>query len=385
MKNIAVIGSTGSIGKNTLEVVRHLKGSFRVVSLAAGTNIDILEKQIVEFEPLLATVSTSLLAKELEERLKGRGGYCPRISSGEEGLVEAASLQELDQVIIAIVGMKALAPTVAAIDAGIAVGLANKEVLVSGGKMIMERAHLKGVSIIPIDSEHSALFQCLKNEETRSLRRIILTASGGPFKNLADHELDSVTVEDALKHPNWQMGPKVTIDSSTLVNKGLEMIEAFWLFNLKPEQIMVVIHPQSIIHSMVEWQDGSILAQMGEPTMIIPIQYAMTYPERKPGMLKPFDFTIKRQLDFFPPDVSKFPAVRLASFALETGKSIPCFMNACNEILVERFIKKEISWKNIVAMLEKLMESHQPIECDTIEKCLWVDQEARKEARTIST
>jgi 1-deoxy-D-xylulose-5-phosphate reductoisomerase len=283
-------------------------------------------------------------------------------------------------VISAIAGTLGLQPTVAAIQAQKQIGLANKEALVSGGDFMMKQAKQRGVSIIPIDSEHSAIFQCLNGEKSQNIRRVILTSSGGPFRSWSEEQLEQVTVEQALQHPTWKMGPKVTIDSSTLMNKGLELIEAKWLFDLTLEQIEVVIHPQSIIHSLVEFVDGSMMAQMSEPSMIIPIQYAMTYPERCCGMLKPFDFLKNGILQFFIPDQRKFRCLALAFEAIRQGGSLPCYMNAANEVLVQRFLKKEISWKEIGIKLEELMSQHEVVPVDSLDTILAIDALAREEA-----
>lgn len=375
MKNIAVLGSTGSIGCNTLNTVRHLKSEFRVVALAARENIDLLERQAREFQPLIVAVYQPDKAKELQKRLPHQ-----TILSGMDGLKAVASCQEAELVISAIAGTLGLQPTVEAILAGKDVGLANKEALVSGGALVMRLVKENGTQLLPIDSEHSAIFQCLKGERESAVRRIILTSSGGPFRGWSEDQLERVTVEQALNHPTWKMGPKVTIDSSTLMNKGLEVIEAHWLFNMEVDKIDVIIHPQSIIHSLVEFCDGSMLAQMGVPNMIVPIQYAMTYPERSPGILEPFDFTKHEKLEFFKPDLAKFRCLALAYEAIRRGGSLPCYMNAANEILVERFLAREMSWMDIGIQLEKLMNQHPVQPADTLEDILAIDAQAREEA-----
>lgn len=375
MKNIAILGSTGSIGRNALEVVRHLKSHFRVVALAARENIDLLEKQAHEFHPLLIAVFQQDKALELQRRLPG----IP-ILSGMEGLKAIAACNEAKMVISAIAGTLGLEPTIAAILAGKDVGLANKEALVSGGALVMRLVKEMGVELLPIDSEHSAIFQCLKGETGSAISRIILTSSGGPFRNWTSEQLANVTVEQALNHPTWKMGPKVTIDSSTLMNKGLEIIEAHWLFDLPVDKIDVIIHPQSIIHSLVEFCDASMLAQMGVPNMIVPIQYAMTYPARLPGLLQPFDFIKHGKLEFFQPDLMKFRCLALAYEAIKRGGSLPCYMNAANEKLVERFLAKEIGWNDIGIQLERLMEQHSIQQINTLEDILAVDAQAREEA-----
>jgi 1-deoxy-D-xylulose-5-phosphate reductoisomerase len=378
VKQIAILGSTGSIGVNALNVARHLSDRIQVKVLAAHSNIDLLEKQALEFQPSLIAVFDSVKAKELRRRLPHF-----KIVEGMEGVCEAASYGDVELVITAMVGTAGLLPTVEAIKAGKNIGLANKETLVAGGAFIMKLAQEYKVSIIPIDSEHSALFQCLKGEKQTSVSRLILTSSGGPFRTWSEEQIANVTVEQALNHPTWKMGPKVTIDSSTLMNKGLEVIEAHWLFNIDPAKIEVVIHPQSVIHSMIEFVDQSMLAQMGEPSMIVPIQYAMTYPERCPGLLKPFDFMSRSVLEFSMPDKNKFRCLRLAYDALECGKSMPCYMNAANEILVERFLAGKMTWHDISVQLEELMQQHKVIPVDSLDAILAVDAQARKEASNI--
>lgn len=376
MKNISILGSTGSIGRNTLNVVRHLKGRFRVVALAARENIDLLEQQAQEFQPLIIGVYCHEKARLLQKRLPGQ-----TIIAGMEGLKAVAACREAEMVISAIAGTLGLQPTIEAILAGKSIGLANKEALVSGGALVMRLVKEKGVSLLPIDSEHSAIFQCLNGEKSSTINRIILTSSGGPFRTWTNEQLEHVAVEQALNHPTWKMGPKVTIDSSTLMNKGLEIIEARWLFDLPVDKIEVIIHPQSIIHSLVEFNDFSMLAQMGVPSMIVPIQYAMTYPERHPGMLQPFDFVKHAKLEFFEPDFSKFRCLALAYEAIRRGGSLPCYMNAANEVLVERFLAGEIGWNEIGIELERLMAQHDVQAIDTLDGILAVDAQAREEAK----
>ena len=377
-KKVSILGSTGSIGKSALQVIRHLREGFEVVALAAHSNIALLEEQIREFNPKIVGVFNENAAKILKKRLPNFS-----IIPGEEGLKAVASFQEANFVLSSITGAAGLVPTIEAIKNGKDVALANKEALVSGGELVMQLVKEKGVRLLPVDSEHSAIFQCMQGNNSSSIRKLILTASGGPFRTYSQEKLIAVNVEQALSHPNWKMGPKVTIDSSTLMNKGLEVIEAYWLFGLPLDQIEVVIHPQSIIHSMVEYSDGSLLAQMGEPSMLVPIQYALTYPERKPGLLKPFDFIRHGKLEFEIPDLIKFPCLALAFAALKKGASLPCFMNAANEVLVTRFINKEISWQEIGKKLESLMERHSLQAVPTIESILDVDHQARLAALDI--
>lgn len=377
-KKIAVLGSTGSIGKSTLRVAKHLEEDLEVVALAAKSNIDLLEIQAKEFKPEILAVYEPKGASELQKRVP----HIP-VLSGVEGLKAIASLNGADFVMLAIMGSAGLLPAIEAIRAGKQVGLATKEVLICAGQLIQTLAKENGVTLIPVDSEHSALFQCLRGEKTQDVRRLILTASGGPFKNLSDDALSNVTLDQAMSHPNYRMGPKVTVDSSTLMNKGLEMIEARWLYDIDPQKVEAVIHPEQRIHSCVEYVDGSVMAQMSEPDMLLPIQYALTYPERKRGLLAPYDFMKNHTLTFFPPDKKKFLCLDLAEQAMIEGKSYPCFLNAANEILVERFLQKKISWKEIGTKLEKLISSHEPLNLLTLEAILEVDSLAREKAREV--
>lgn len=375
MKKIIIIGSTGSIGVNSLKIAKHLKNELQVVGLAAKSNIDLLEKQAKEFSPKIIAVFDEDKALELQKRL-------PHIEvvGGMEGIKAVASFSEADFVVSTMTGTLGLIPTLAAIDAGIDVGLANKEALVSGGNLVMKRVKEKNIRLLPIDSEHSAIFQCLNGETKSEVSRLILTSSGGPFRLFSKEELSKATISQALAHPTWVMGPKVTIDSSTLMNKGLEVIEAHYLFDMPVDKIDVVVHPQSVIHSMCEFIDGSTIAQMGEPSMIVPIQYALTYPERKAGLMKPFDFIKYNKLEFFIPDLEKFKCLRLAYDAVKQGGSLTCYMNAANEVLVNRFIEGQISWVDISDKLEKLMQQHHNIQITSIEDVLEVDALARREA-----
>lgn len=376
MKRIAILGSTGSIGTNSLKIAKHLGDSVRITALAAKSNIDLLEQQAHAFSPEIIGVFDKKKAQELKKRL-------PRtqVVGGMEGIKAVASYVNSDFVISAMSGTMGLIPTIHAIQAGKNIGLANKEALVSGGALILALAKEKNVKIIPIDSEHSAIFQCLQGENPKTISRLIITSSGGPFRSYSREQLSHVSVDQALNHPTWSMGPKITVDSSTLMNKGLEVIEAHWLFNIPIEQIDVVIHPQSIIHSMVEFIDRSIMAQMGEPNMITPIQYAITYPERKPGLLAPFDFTKHHNLQFYPPDTDKFRCLSLAYQAVKSGGTTACYMNAANEILVQRFLDKEISWQEIGSKLEELMQLHHQTSVSSLDDVLSTDKLAREEAK----
>lgn len=375
MKNISLIGSTGSIGKNALVIARHLKDEVRIVGLAAKSSIDLLEQQALEFSPEVVAVYDADKASELQKRIP----HIP-VLAGMEGVKAVASLSSANFVVSAMTGTLGLVPTLAAIEAGKDVGLANKEALVSGGALVMALVKEKNTKLIPIDSEHSAIFQCLNGEKRSAVKRIILTSSGGPFRLFSKDELLKATVDQALKHPTWQMGPKVTIDSSTLMNKGLEVIEAHWLFDIPLDQIDVVIHPQSVIHSMVEYIDSSIIAQMGDPTMITPIQYALTYPERKPGILPAFSFIKNHTLQFYPPDVEKFRCLQLAYDAAKAGGSLTCYMNAANEVLVQQCLDRKIAWKDIATNLDRLMQKHDRVAIRCIEDVLEIDKVARDEA-----
>lgn len=378
VKQIAVLGSTGSIGCSTLQVVRHLKPRFRVAALAAKSNVDLLVQQAREFQPDIVVIFDKDKAPELQKHLPGY-----HIAAGIEGLIEAASYPSVQQVVCAISGTIGLLPTLAAIEAEKQIALANKEALVSGGELVMRQALAKNVQILPVDSEHSALFQALNGASPSVVNRLILTASGGPFRTLPDEKLEMITPKDALSHPTWNMGKKITIDCSTLMNKGLEVIEAHWLFNMPLDKIEVVVHPQSVIHSMVEYIDGSMIAQMSAPSMLIPIQYALTYPERCQGTMPSFSFFRYPALEFSAPDLQRFICLRLAVEALRIGGSLPCFMNAANEVLVARFLDHQISWIEIGRKLEKLMENHSVQQILTVDSIVAVDSLAREEAACV--
>lgn len=374
IKNITLLGSTGSIGQNTLNVVRHLGPSnLQIKALAARSNIALLEEQAKEFNPELVAVFDRSKAAELQKKIP----HIP-VLGGIEGIAAAASIPSADFAVSAIGGTLGLMPTIEAIKSGKTVGLANKETLISGGELVIQLARERKVNIIPIDSEHSAIFQCLNGQEKGAIRRLILTASGGPFRTYSHEQLKNATVDQALCHPNWTMGRKVTVDSSTLMNKGLEMIEAHWLFGVSIDDIEVVIHPQSIIHSMVEFDDASIIAQLSEPTMTIPIQYALTYPHRVPSCGKPLDFTRSRSLEFFNPDTEKFRCLSLAYDAIRAGGSMPCFMNGANEVLVNRFLEKEIPWTDLSLKLDRLMMAHSIEKITSFEQAVEIDQMARQ-------
>lgn len=351
MKNIAVLGSTGSIGTQTLEIVRE-QGDIAVSALAAGSNIALLERQIREFSPKLACVFDEEKAKEL--RVKA-ADTATKIVSGMEGLIEVATIPESEILVTAIVGMLGIRPTVAAIRAGKAIALANKETLVTAGHIIMPMAKEHHVPILPVDSEHSAVFQSLQGNEGNRIARILLTASGGPFRGRTKEQLKDIRVEDALKHPNWSMGRKITVDSSTLVNKGLEVMEAKWLFGVKAEQIQVVVHPQSVIHSAVEYEDGAVIAQLGTPDMRLPIQYALYYPERRSLSGKRLNLFELGSLTFEQPDTETFRGLSLAYEAMERGGNMPTIFNAANERAVALFLEHRISWTGIAELIEDCM------------------------------
>ena len=374
MKKIAILGSTGSIGTQTLEIVRTL-GNIQVLALAAGTNVELMEKQIREFKPVAAAMWSEKAAKELRIKVADQK---VRILWGMEGLLEIAALEGVEILVTALVGMIGIRPTIAAIECGKNIALANKETLVTAGHLIMPLAKEKGVSILPVDSEHSAIFQALNGEKTEQIEKILLTASGGPFRGRKKEELKDIKVEDALKHPNWSMGRKITIDSSTLVNKGLEVIEAKWLFGVKLEQIQVVVHPQSIIHSMVQFRDGGIMAQLGTPDMKLPIQYALFYPDRMPLEGKRVDFYELARMTFEKPDVSSFEGLALAYEAAGMGGSMPTVYNAANEKAVSLFLERKISYLGIVEMIKEAMEYHKVMEAPTLEEILQTEQEAHE-------
>ena len=371
MKNIAVLGSTGSIGTQTLDVARNNE-DIRIVALSAGSNIELLEQQAREFSPEVVSVAEKKDAEKLRKKLEGTG---VKVLWGMDGLIEAAQHPSADTVVTAVVGMMGLRPTVAAINAGKDIALANKETLVTAGHIIMPLAKEKNVRILPVDSEHSAILQCLTGEDQREVSRIIITASGGPFRGRTREQMKDVRLEDALKHPNWSMGRKITIDSATMVNKGLEVIEAKWLFGLDAEDIKVIVQPQSVIHSMVEFVDGGIMAQLGTPDMRLPIQYAIYYPHRRPLPGERLDFGALKQITFEEPDFENFRGLALAFEALKTGGSMTTVYNAANELAVSRFLNREIGFLDITAMIEDSMKAHRAIENPDIEQILRTERE----------
>ena len=358
MKKIGILGATGSIGTQTLEIVRNHRDEVQVVALAAGKNAALLEKQIREFEPRLAVLWDEEASRDLKERVSDLD---VKVLSGMEGLLEIAAMEEIEALVTAVVGMIGVQPTLAAIEHGKDILLANKETLVTAGHLLMPLAKEKGVKILPVDSEHSAIFQSLNGEKKSQVKKILLTASGGPFRGKKREELAGMRVEDALKHPNWSMGRKITIDSATMVNKGLEVMEAKWLFDVELDQIQVVVQPQSIIHSMVEYADGSIIAQLGLPDMKLPIQYALFYPDRKPMPGPELDFYELAQITFEKPDLETFTGLQLAFDAMRIGGSMPTVYNAANEKAVGLFLNRKISFLQIPEIIEMCMEQHRVI------------------------
>lgn len=371
MKKIAILGSTGSIGTQTLQVVDEQQ-DIQVTALAAGSNIRLLEEQIRRYHPSLVCVWDAEKAKELRLRVQD---LAVRVTAGMEGLMEVATEPQAQIVVTAVVGMIGIRPTIAAMEAGKDIALANKETLVTAGHIIMPLARERGVQILPVDSEHSAIFQCLHGEEKRRVSRILLTASGGPFRGFCREQLAGIQPEDALKHPNWTMGRKITIDSSTMVNKGLEVMEAGWLFDVSLDQIQVVVQPQSVIHSMVEFADGAVMAQLGTPDMKLPIQYALYYPERRALSGERLDFARLGQITFEAPDLEVFRGLRLAYDAGRTGGTLPTVYNAANEYAVGRFLNREIPYLTIVEMIEAAMEQHKVTRDPSVEQILEAERE----------
>ena len=378
VKGLSILGSTGSIGVQALEVCENL--NINVVSIAANSNVKLMEEQIRRFRPKVAALFDEKAACELEILV---GDTDTKVLKGLSGVLEAVTHPDADTVLTSVVGIAGLIPTIAAIEAGKNIALSNKETLVTSGELVMEAARKKGISIFPVDSEHSAIFQCLAGNREKDVSRLILTASGGPFRGYTKEQLEKVTVDQALKHPNWSMGSKITIDSATLMNKGLEVIEAMWLFNMPVSKIDVIVHPQSIIHSMVEYTDGSVMAQLGAPDMRVPIQLALTWPERMANPFKKLDFSNLSALTFEKPDMNSFRALELAYKAAIIGGTMPCAMNAANEVAVDLFLKGKITFLQITELIERVMDAHsvnsQPVLNDIID----TDREAREIARDI--
>lgn len=377
-KRLSILGSTGSIGRNTLEVVAHHPERFKVVGFAVRSNIQLLESQINKFKPEVVAVFDESAAESLKKK-----NLPVRILTGEQGLIEVATLARVDMVVSAIVGSAGLMPTYAAIKAGKDIALATKETLVMAGNIIMAEASKRGVKIIPVDSEHSALFQCLNGRDMSEVQRIILTASGGPFLKRSRAELKKVTPEAALRHPNWNMGKKISIDSATLMNKGLEVIEAHWLFNLPPEKIDVLLHPQSIIHSMVEFIDGSVVAHMSVPDMKGPISYALSYPQRFGNVLPVLDLAKVKKLTFERPDRRKYPSLSLTYEALKMGGTMPSVLNAANEVAVEAFLNRRIPFTGISRVVSDTMARHRVSKGESIEEIINASNWARQKAEEL--
>ncbi len=382
VQKIIVLGSTGSIGTQSLEVIDCFPQEFEILGMSAASNIDLLEKQLRRYRPQFVAVLDKRKAKELRQRI--RDIHITNVLEGEDGIIELASLESSNIIIVALVGFSGLKPTLAAVRKGKKVAIANKEALVTGGELIMSEAKKNNSFLIPVDSEHSAIFQCLHAGKPEEVARIILTASGGPFRDFTEEELRWVTPSEALKHPNWEMGAKITIDSATLMNKGFEVLEASWLFQLPLEQIEVVIHPQSIIHSMVEFLDGSVIAQMGIPDMLLPIQYALTYPERWESRFPRLVFKEILNLDFLPPDKQKFACLELAYQAGRIGGTMPAVLNAANEVAVAKFLQKKISFVQIPELLDTVMSRHALSKSSSLEEIVQADEWAREEAAALS-
>ncbi|MCX8117216.1 MAG: 1-deoxy-D-xylulose-5-phosphate reductoisomerase [Desulfobacterota bacterium] len=380
MKRLAILGSTGSIGVNTLDIVQRYPDRFEVVGLSGGVNIELLREQTLKFRPKVVSLLNPEVAKEFQKTLTGRE---IEVVCGIEGLIRVATHPEVDQVVSAVVGAVGLIPTLSAIKSRKSIALANKEPLVMAGRLIMEEAKRHQVTILPVDSEHSAIFQSLLGHRKEDIHRLILTASGGPFLNLPLSKLHEVTVKDALHHPHWEMGKKITIDSASLMNKGLEVIEAHWLFGIPVERISVQIHPQSVIHSMVEYTDGSIICQMAIADMRIPIAYALSYPGRMELPLPPLDLPKVGPLTFFHPDPEKFPCLGLAYRSIEIGETMPAILNAANEVAVHSFLEGAIRFTDIPLIIQKVMEEHQVTAVQTIEDILKADQWARARAKSL--
>jgi len=380
MKNVVLLGSTGSIGTSTVKVAADLPDRIRLVGLAAGNNAELLAQQAVKHRPEAISISDPEKARELEAML----GTATRVCSGTEGLVKLATLPSADIVLIAIVGTAGLQPALAAIRAGKDIAVASKEILVMAGETVMSEARRHGVRVLAVDSEHSAIFQCLDGKSADSVRSLWLTASGGPFRQTPKEEFNDITVERALKHPSWVMGRKITIDSATLFNKGLEMIEARWLFDVEIGRVRVVVHPQSVVHSMVEFVDGSIIAQLSTPDMCLPIQYALTYPERAGSDRVQTNLAKLGSLTFEEPDLERFPSLNLARRAGEVGGTMPAVLNAANEVAVEAFCNREISFEQISETVAKTMDNHQIVAHPVLDQILAADAWARKEAAALA-
>ena len=380
MKKLSILGSTGSIGKQALSVVDLNRSEFEIVGLAEGHDVKLLAEQIKRYSPQIVSVKNEESASDLKKYLSGNA---PIVRCGIDGAAEVASFGDSDLVLSAMVGAIGLIPTLAAINSGKNIALANKETLVAGGPLVMREVRKNNIKLIPVDSEHSAIFQSLQGHNANDVSKLILTASGGPFRNLSITDIESVTLEKALKHPNWSMGAKITIDSATLMNKGLEVIEARWLFDVPASSIEVVVHPQSIVHSMVEYKDGSVIAQLGLPNMQTPIAYALGYPNRIVSGIEPPSFYEINELNFERPDNERFPSLNLAYEALGAGESMPAVLNAANEIAVEAFLNNQISFTNIPEIVEKVMNDHDAKKLESLDDVLECDQFGRRKAKKL--
>jgi len=380
MENISILGSTGSIGRSTLDVVDKSGGKFNVRGLAAGRNLDLLCRQVEKFKPKIVSLERKEDADEFRRNCKE---YALRITYGQEGAEEVARFEENDIIVSAITGINGLRPTLAAVKAGKRVALANKESMVVAGPLIQETVQKSGAQIIPVDSEHSGIFQCLAKERIEDVKKVILTASGGPFLQTSIEKMKNKTREQALNHPCWNMGEKVTIDSATLMNKGLELIEARWLFGLLPEKLGILIHPQSIVHSLVEMRDGSVLAQLSPTDMKVPIQYALTYPRREEALLPSLDLSQIKVLEFYKVDVKKFPLVKLARQVLEEGESFPVALNTANEVAVEMFLKRRIKFSDIADVVAEIVENHKKRKVESLDDIFEVDRETKQQTRNL--
>ncbi|NOT60652.1 MAG: 1-deoxy-D-xylulose-5-phosphate reductoisomerase [Acidobacteria bacterium] len=378
MKQVAILGSTGSIGCNTLRVIDALAGSFGVSALGAGGNVELLAQQIEKYRPRVASVADEAAADKLRFALKQRSVPAPHIGIGVNGLSEVATCANTDIVVGAVVGALGLLPVYRALELGRRVALANKETLVIAGELMTRAAEKSGAELLPVDSEHNALHQCLRGEQRKEVKRLILTASGGPFREASKAEIESATRAQALKHPTWQMGAKITIDSATMMNKGLEVIEARWLFHASADEIDIVVHPQSVVHSMIELVDGSLIAQLGVTDMRHAIQYALTYPARHPADLPALDLTTLSKLEFFAPDPERFPCIKLAYQALRAGGTMPAVLNAANEIAVAAFLADQIKFGDIARLIGAACTEHTPQAADSLDTVLRADQWARE-------
>ncbi|MEA2013843.1 MAG: 1-deoxy-D-xylulose-5-phosphate reductoisomerase [Thermodesulfobacteriota bacterium] len=381
MKNISILGSTGSIGRNTLDVIARNPARFTVTALAAGRDLSLLKRQIDTFRPEIVSVIDDEHGDKLRDMLENPA--VPKIVSGDNGYREVASWGKTDMVVSAISGAAGLSPTIEAIDAGKDIALANKETMVMAGELVIDRAAGRGVNIVPVDSEHNAIFQCLKGHNKNEVKKLVLTASGGPFLTLPIERFAHITLEDALRHPNWEMGRKITIDSASMMNKVLEIIEARWLFGIDVDRIDVCVHPQSIVHSMVEYIDGSVIAQLGVPDMRGPISYALSYPERLPGVVETLDLCSVGKLEFIAPDPNRFPVLELAYAAAENGGSAPAVLNASNEVAVEAFIEGKVRFVDIVPIVKDVLASHRTQELVCVEDILDADRWGRARTKEV--